>query len=347
MSDGYDNKGCDPGNPAKPSAVQATGMLPAGLRVYSCAMGPTADQALLEQIATTTGGRYYFMPTIDDLFEIYNYIRGQVTGDGVIVNESGTASTRRIAAVVDRLAKRATFTVAWADKALKLVPREPRRRKEIAIRLRDPGGRLLHPDDSRVRHTVGDGYAVFDVPEAAPGRWHVEIATLEGVHTRYTVGGFVDSPLRLALRAPSSIAAGSPLDVAVRVLVNKRAITGLVPRARAAAPRRGVDRLLSELKDQLAQVRPPKVPGGDTVPKPLAQLVTLRDQLLDKGESDIFARAARKMAMKPQPGDPRVFTGRMPHTGERGSHNVVVTVTGSAPAAGRYIRKELASVLVR
>src|SRR5690606_21086954 len=87
LSDGYDNKGCDPGNAAKPSALDAAAALPASLPIYSCAMGPASDQVLLAQLAENTDGRYYFMPTIDDLFEIYNYIRGQVTGDGVIVNE--------------------------------------------------------------------------------------------------------------------------------------------------------------------------------------------------------------------------------------------------------------------
>ena len=33
-------------------------------------MGPLSDQATLEQIATTTGGRYYFMPAVDEFFEV-------------------------------------------------------------------------------------------------------------------------------------------------------------------------------------------------------------------------------------------------------------------------------------
>jgi hypothetical protein len=56
LSDGYDNKGCDQGNPAKPSTLDAAAALPAGLPIYTCAMGSASDQATLEQLAVLTDG---------------------------------------------------------------------------------------------------------------------------------------------------------------------------------------------------------------------------------------------------------------------------------------------------
>ena len=119
-------QGLRQGNPAKPWAVDAAAALPADLPIYSCAMGPASDQTLLAQLADDTDGRYYFMPTIDDLFEIYNYIRGQVTGDGVIVNESSTASVSQVSGWVDGCAESVLFTVAWHDTSLRYVPRDPK-----------------------------------------------------------------------------------------------------------------------------------------------------------------------------------------------------------------------------
>ena len=45
--------------------------------------------ALLEQLASMTGGRYYFMPTIDDLFEIHNYISATLTGNSLVADIDG------------------------------------------------------------------------------------------------------------------------------------------------------------------------------------------------------------------------------------------------------------------
>ena len=91
FSDGYDN--------GTPSALTAVEGLPSGLPIYTCAMGPLSDQGLMEQIATATGGRYYFMPTIDDLFEIHNYISGSLTGDSLVANDSAMASSSRVEAL--------------------------------------------------------------------------------------------------------------------------------------------------------------------------------------------------------------------------------------------------------
>jgi hypothetical protein len=143
LSDGYDNKGCDLANPAKPSALQAANALPADIRLFSCAMGAVSDQALLESLATATDGRYYFMPTIDDLFEIYNYIRGQVSGDSIAVNQSATASNSVMPAFVDATAELATFTAAWADTKIRAVPGAPRKPNEVSVRLRDPRRRAV------------------------------------------------------------------------------------------------------------------------------------------------------------------------------------------------------------
>ena len=56
FSDGYDNRGCAPPGSPRPTALQAAQALPADVRLFSCAMGPASDQALLESIANATVG---------------------------------------------------------------------------------------------------------------------------------------------------------------------------------------------------------------------------------------------------------------------------------------------------
>jgi Mg-chelatase subunit ChlD len=345
LSDGFDNKGCQPNNAARPSAMDVVATLPANLPVYTCAMGPTSDQSLLDQIASATGGRYYYMPTIDDLFEIYNYIRGQVSGDAIVANESAGASNSRVEAFVDAGASRATFSVAWANTALRFVAGEPRRPSEIGIRLRDPQGRLLPEDDSYVRRTVGVGYAIFAIQEPRPGAWFVEVRTAGETHVRYTVGGFVRSPIRMVVSVgPKVPTAGIPLTVRVGVLDGKNAVSGFRTTALVAAPSLGLKALQEKLKSQLADTRPGPVPGGDDMPMDIRKLLALRNRLLARTGKDVFATVSGPLTFTAG----AVSSGQFAATQQQGSYNLAVVATGNAPVSGgRFVRKDQVSVLVR
>lgn len=299
LSDGYDNKGCDPGNPAKPSALDAVAGLPANMPIYTCAMGPASDQTLLEQIATLTSGRYYYMPTIDDLFEIYNYIRGQVTGDAIVANESALASSSRVAAFVDSLATEATFTVAWADTRLRYVSGDPKKANEVAIRLRDPRGQLVHANCSYVRRTVGQGYVVFKLQEPAAGQWFVEVTTAGETHLRYTVGGFVRSPLRLLVSLrPQQIIAGMRINIAAQVFDGKSPITGFKSSVGVMSPTLSISGLLSKYKTQLKDIQPIKLPSGDTLPSDIGKLLTLRARMLKENKPDPLTHTIKSVSLR-------------------------------------------------
>jgi subtilisin family serine protease/Mg-chelatase subunit ChlD len=301
LSDGYDNKGCDAANPARPSASQAAAALPADLPIYSCAMGPASDQTLLAQLADSTDGRYYFMPTIDDLFEIYNYIRGQVTGDGVIVNESATASVSRVTGWVDGCAQSVLFTVAWQDPSLKYVSREPKGRNEIAVRLRSPGGRWLPRSATEFVRTVGEGYVSFSIQEPQFGLWTVEVATGRAQHTPYTVGGFVRSPVGLRVDVPTLITAGEPIDIRASVSDGRSLLTGVKLRARVSAPRASLNDYVRKFRDQLSRIKIPRARRRDGKPDRLQQqlirLVLLRAELKQRTGEDILAPIVRNVAL--------------------------------------------------
>jgi hypothetical protein len=288
LSDGYDNKGCDSSNASKPSALDAAAALPNGLPVYSCAMGPNSDQTLLEQLATDTDGRYYYMPTIDDLFEIYNYIRGQVSGDSIIVNNTNTASRSRVSGYVDGCSRSVIFSVAWFNTSLKYVPHDAKKTYEINVRLRDPKGRLLHNNASDVHRIAGRGYVIFKLDEPMPGRWHVEVATTRNDHTRYTVGGFVDSPLKLVLPAmPTVIGVNSPLTAVAQMVHGRATLSGFRARATVVAPTLGLKKALKKYARQLARIRP-GVRLSKDVPTDLARLEILRQNLFKETGRDIL-----------------------------------------------------------
>jgi subtilisin family serine protease len=301
LSDGYDNKGCDEGNAAKPWAVDAAAALPADLPIYSCAMGPASDQTLLAQLADDTDGRYYFMPTIDDLFEIYNYIRGQVTGDGVIVNESSMASVSQVSGWVDGCAESVLFTVAWHDTSLRYVPRDPKGAGEIAVRLRSPGGRWLPRSATEFVRNAGDGYVSFTIRDPQPGLWTVEVVTDRQRHTPYTVGGFVRSPLTLQLDVPTLVGVGDVIGVKTSVGDRRGGIDGVKVRTRVAAPVASSAGLIDRHRARLSRIELPRDFFADGKPDKarahLAQLVLLRDTLLTDTGDDILAPRINDLAL--------------------------------------------------
>jgi subtilisin family serine protease len=344
LSDGYDNKGCDELNPAKPSALDAVAMLPADLTVHTCAMGPWSDQILLEQVAAATDGRYYFMPTIDDLFEIYNYIRGQVSGTSVVANETAAASESRVAAFVDATAVRATFALSWGDPERRYVSGVPAKPEEFTARLRMPGGNLLHPDASDLRRVSGAGYVAWDVPEPAAGRWHVEVRTPGDTHLRYTVGVFVDAPLRLDLTA-TPIRATAGVRRRIRALVvdpDGGDVGSTRISASAVSARLDIPTLRDKYRDVLAELDPPQDLLADGVPPDVARLSALQELLLKKEGLDITATSATPVPLR---GDGRGGASGSLVLSGMGSTNLMVTVSGTAPSHGRYVRKELVSLI--
>ncbi len=359
LSDGYDNKGCDAGNPALPWALDAAAALPADLPIFSCAMGPASDQALLSQLATMTDGRYYYMPTVDDLFEIYNYIRGQVSGDSLVANESATASSGATPAFVDAAAEAVTFTVAWADPKIHAVLTSPAQ-NEIGVRLRDPGGRPVPAHASYVRRQIGGGYVIFSMAEPAPGEWTIEVTTAGSTHVRYTAGAFVRSPLRLLLaHHPATVSVGTPLDLAAVLLDGQDAATLSRASASVSRPAAGLPQLIDMFRPRLDTIAVPALPGGDTLPDDIARL-----RLLQKRKPDLFEHVTARVKLGPTqnfpldqavlsrpgihlaPGTP-ALTGSFADTTQPGGYNVTVRLSGVSPSSGtRFVRKEMMSVLV-
>ena len=359
VSDGFDNRGGQAIGSA-PTALQAVQALPTDVRLFSCAMGPTSDQVLLESLANERNGRYYFMPHIDDLFEIYNYMRGQVTGDSIAVNASGTASHSVMPALVDPTAELATFVVTWADTGLHAVLGDPTKKNEVAVRLRDPHGRLLPAQASFVRWRVGQGYAIARIEAPAPGRWQIEVETTDPTHVRYTAALFLRSPLRLELPRLRPIAPNRRLEIVAAVLDARRALAGVPVRATISRPQAGLRRLIKMHRRELNRLDPRAFGEIDPLPDDLARLMLLQKE---RGP-DLFARTSRPLrfsdravreldakqrrSVKALGRDDRVAVGRFDDTAESGSYNVVVSARGVVPGtAHRFSRVDMVSVLVK
>jgi hypothetical protein len=214
LSDGFENR--------DPTAASILATWPANLRVFAVALGPAADTALLQQIATQTGGIFQASSTALDLHQIYNQMRADIMDDGMILNRAvaaGDGETEHDADVepaVDRL----TVTVSSADR------RPPR------IYIVAPSGRAVSPDNQGVRTTLGEGYVVVSIDRPVPGRWRVRVQKQRSAHV---VAAFVTSPLRTRIHLPEHPKPRAEVEVTVRACFDGASLGPVRTRARTRA----------------------------------------------------------------------------------------------------------------
>lgn len=295
MSDGFDNKGCHSTDTTRPWAVDVAAGLPAGIDVYTCAMGPASDQTKLEQIASLTGGQYYFMPTIDDLYEIYNYIRSNVSGNGVIVNATSTASSSKIPAYVDCAAEQVVFACQWHTQGLNWVGQAPKKGSEIHVYLKTPNGKVVPSHASWVNRRTGENYVIFTVEDPQPGRWQVAVETYGDGHTQYTVGGWVQSSLQLIVgldrfvAGPKSILANIGLQFPAGHELDVRYV------ASVSHPSASLANLLKQHKNLIEDAKPDSKALKDGVDDTIARLIAVDQKLRASGKPPIFTSVATRL----------------------------------------------------
>lgn len=196
ISDGFQN--------VDPTVATALAALPAGLRVYTVALGPAADAPLLQSIATSTGGLFLNSPTALDLHLAYNDMRAGLTDQGLVVNEVDSAPVTDIPVEPDA----DELTVSLSSLAGKL----------RGVQLVAPSGRAVRPDDWGVRMSARDGYVNISVLRPAVGTWRL----VRGERPEPgAVAAFVRSPLRLRLRLPEVVKEGQEVTLDVRARFEK------------------------------------------------------------------------------------------------------------------------------
>lgn len=199
VSDGFQN--------VDPTVATALAGLPAGLRVYTVALGPAADAPLLASIAATTGGMFLNSPTALDLHLAYNDMRAGLTDTGMVVNQVDNAAWTDLP--VEPGADELTVSVSALSGKLGRVT------------LVAPSGRAVHPGDWGVTGTRGDGYQNLSVLRPQPGEWRLHRRERAGA---CAIAGFVRSPLRLRLSLPTIIEKGEAARVSVRARFDKHVL---------------------------------------------------------------------------------------------------------------------------
>ncbi len=204
LSDGFENT--DP----RVSTVLPT--IPAETDIFTISLGSYADEALLQDIASSTGGIYYESPTILALLSIYYQIQSDLElGDMADLgtgSKSGGNDTRIV--TIDPGASEATFAVGWLQDG------------RLILEIKDPDGRDVTPASHGA--TIGNSstYYYVKVPYAAAGDWEVHIKRTDDNTNLldYTFAAFVRDVSRMWSYEPEVTPAGDCLMIKVNLFDN-------------------------------------------------------------------------------------------------------------------------------
>ncbi len=165
LSDGYHNAGEDPNN-VLPD-IKAL-----DIRVFTIGLGDYVDRALLEHIATETGGEYYHAATSDQLREIYNYIVGKVVGWQTVLKRKAIIFLNQIQQIFVPIedAFEAIFSISWGGSDLDLVLYKPDGTKI------DPAVAATDPNIEYVKEVT---YTFYRVTDPDPGQWTMEVTGVD------------------------------------------------------------------------------------------------------------------------------------------------------------------------
>jgi hypothetical protein len=336
LSDGYEN--------TVPMVSLVLPTVPGDVHVHTIALGAASDQALLQSIATATGGSYFFSPDELGLFEIYNVARAASADNDLMLEETvdpppaAHASNRwsfsRLV-VIDDDAAHAEFSVATLQRGVEF---------DVALRAICP----TVADLGRTQRRAGVGYQVLRLRRPQPGTYELTV-TMHSGSARCSVAAYVTSPLRLRLGLPLvSARLGAPIDLGVTVTEGREHIGGWSVSARALVPTSSL-RLLNEAVEDAPS--PVFQDRGDRVPEGVTRALAIRDVRRRKTGNDPLRHDWKPVhavhpavSTLPPPGKSSVVL-RVPTSSTiDGSYNVRVEVHGHRGTGHPFVRVGLRSV---
>jgi hypothetical protein len=247
LSDGEWNRGSDPTQNLPP------------LRVFTIALGNNGQVHTLRQIASATG-TFHLSPTPFDLADIYNEIIGQAQVAAVVANANRSVNQNDfwiLPATVPMGSAEATFSITWTNWNVTYTQGTPSG-DQVNVSFRDPNGNTQTPAPS----AVGNGFVVFKIRNALPGRWQGAIwSSANG--TLGTSGGAFDPQLQLRVSAEAPMNAGVGQPVAIKAHVHDgdgAPIPNVVISASLEMPSMDPEQAVERHRARLDALAPPAIP---------------------------------------------------------------------------------------
>lgn len=146
------------------------------LKIHTVALGPDADQPLLQEIASTTGGDFYpvelghSLSMLNRLADAYHFAREQIDRTVRLYTYGDTlrdGTTWSSPVFVPAGARRLQFALNWDV---------PAGEQRLLLTVRRPNGTVVAAGDAGVQYTRNLTDAVFTIAAPDPGTWTVSVA---------------------------------------------------------------------------------------------------------------------------------------------------------------------------
>lgn len=148
-------------------------VIESGVEIYTIGLGDDADPALLQQIASATGGQFFFTPSPQELQQIYDNIVANIQGRQTFQANSGQlplGQSNSFSVNVDGATTQVRFVLNW-----------PNAGANLRLEVTDPSGQLINEQNyqnySNVSFTSGDTYKIFDVSAPQAGEWQYTVSS--------------------------------------------------------------------------------------------------------------------------------------------------------------------------
>jgi hypothetical protein len=228
-------------------------LVAANTRVYSIALGPATDFAVLNNIASRTGtGAVYTVESAADLHklhEVYYDILGSMSCGGMPHLSSaplGLDGVSERSATVNASAREALFAVSWTETGV-----------EIEFRLIAPSGKVYGPDSKDVFFFRGSTHAMYRVATPQAGRWKLVIKHRGGAQRPLwvTAAALIDSDASCEVRVDPKYLFEDKLLLRLGARHVDRPLVGGRALARITFPTVPVAALLHEYASELKEIR--------------------------------------------------------------------------------------------
>ncbi len=350
LSDGFEN--------TDPRVATVLPGIPAETDIFTVSLGTYADEALLQDIASSTGGIYYESPTVLALLSIYYQIQGDLElGDLVDLGggaKEGGNDTRYV--TIDPGTSEATFAVGWLQEG------------QLVLELKDPDGQEVTSTSHGATFGSASTHYYVRVPFAAAGDWEVHI-TRSDQRTNvldYTFAAFVKDVSRIWSYEPEVTPAGDCLMVKVHLFDNETfwPVRGADVKAIITYAKRNRYTLHYGFAKPVAQRWEPQsvfshkmrhwsgasaVRPGDNLPKWAATLQTENLKSLKKTGRSIFEYDTLTVTLSDDGthGDDQANDGVYSLCVEgievSGSYNIRYVISGSTPSGDGFTRSRVAT----
>lgn len=315
-----------------------------GPPIYTISLGNQTLVSVMKQIAKKSGGKFYPLPSMAQLNQIYNDIAGDAKYVNVLLNQSKRVQKYNLqsgTATVDPGQSGARFSVFWEDDTVNYIGGYPGQ-NQLTVELYDPSSKTVDVKPSSA--PAGGNYAVFEVASPVKGTWKVNVVYGESAKMddlSVTLGSFEPpgGALAMSLVPDAAGADGAVPEVAVHLTHDGEPLRDAYLEVTADTPRHSLPHLLEEHRGLYESVTIPVHLRHEDLPDSAQRLEALRELLLP--ELDLFARRRVPLPLTRCAGAGAVARIALDSLRHPGAHSVHVRATGVTPGGDAFSRERV------